>query len=537
MKPTPQQEAFLKELNEGKESLIVEAVPGSGKTSTLVLGAQSLPGTYRVLSLAFNKHSANELSKRMPSFVECRTLNSVGYRAWAAYSNCRLQVDQSKAGRLITEKMQALDLRDRELWANSRRLMEQARTEGLVPKPCREVYTKSLVPDDDSGWETLAINAGLDYLTDNELEIARAALIKSIAEAKHGTIDFTDQLYMTVLFKAPVEQFKMVMVDEAQDLNPLQHILVERSVALRGRLIAVGDPNQAIYAWRGAYNDSMDRLQQKFKAKKLPLSVCFRCAKSIVHQAQKVYPVIQPFPDQVNGQVLHMETMQIKNLQYGDIVLCRNNAPLVKLAYQLIKQKISVKMLGRDIGGNLKSLLRRVSIQNKPASHIRNELIKRIENWTAKEIDRAEESHKNHLIDGIMDKSDSIICILEALPKEANGDEAINLINQIFESQSGKVTLSTIHRAKGLEFPTVYIYKPHLLPSRYLTKALQEQQNALDGLEGAQTELDQPSPGDHSIMEVLKRQISLTKQLLRQEDNLKYVACTRAKQTLVYVEG
>jgi superfamily I DNA/RNA helicase len=54
-----------------------------------------------------------------------------------------------------------------------------------------------------------------------------------------------------------------------------------------GRLIAVGDPSQAIYGFRGADATAMTDMQREFNMTVLPLSVSYRCSQSVVKEAQK----------------------------------------------------------------------------------------------------------------------------------------------------------------------------------------------------------------------------------------------------------
>jgi hypothetical protein len=82
------------------------------------------------------------------------------------------------------------------------------------------------------------------------IELVETVLTDSIRLAYEGQIDFDDQIYMPTLFGGTFPRFPLVMVDEAQDLSPLNHAMLEKLVT--SRLIAVGDPFQSIYGFRGA---------------------------------------------------------------------------------------------------------------------------------------------------------------------------------------------------------------------------------------------------------------------------------------------
>ena len=80
----------------------------------------------------------------------------------------------------------------------------------------------------------------------------------------------------------------------------------------------------------------------------MPLSVCYRCGKNIVCEAQKIVPEIQFNDTAVDGMVTYDGSLQ--ELQRGDWVLCRNLRPLVATYLWLLKNKIKSKIRGKDIG-------------------------------------------------------------------------------------------------------------------------------------------------------------------------------------------
>src|SRR5690606_11453384 len=141
------------------------------------------------------------------------------------------------------------------------------------------------------------------------------ALTESIKLAFAGQIDFDDQIYMPTLFGGSFPRFPLVMVDEAQDLSPLNHAMLERLVT--NRLIAVGDPWQSIYAFRGADRYSMERLQQRFSMRELPLSVSFRCPIEIVKRARFRAPHMQ-WPEWAkSGKVETLDLWSASNIPDG----------------------------------------------------------------------------------------------------------------------------------------------------------------------------------------------------------------------------
>jgi hypothetical protein len=93
MRPTQEQTNVVEEVAAGT-SLLVQAVAGSGKTKTLELASRHCPpGT---VALAFNVAAKKELASRLPSHVDCLTLNGFGHRAWANTINTRPLPDTKK---------------------------------------------------------------------------------------------------------------------------------------------------------------------------------------------------------------------------------------------------------------------------------------------------------------------------------------------------------------------------------------------------------------------------------------------------------
>jgi hypothetical protein len=136
------------------------------------------------------------------------------------------------------------------------------------------------------------------------LTYAQALMQRSIERAvENFAIDFDDQLYLPCLWNLPIERKDWVLVDEAQDVNPIRLALIERTLKPGGRLIAVGDPSQSIYAFTGALTDSIERIKTQYQAVELPLSVSYRCPTAVIAKAQTLVPQIEAAPGAIDGEV------------------------------------------------------------------------------------------------------------------------------------------------------------------------------------------------------------------------------------------
>ena len=79
--PTPEQLAIVTAATDTTDNLLVSALAGAAKTSTLEMIANALPDV-NTICLAFNKKIATEMEQRLPSNCTAKTLNALGNAAW-----------------------------------------------------------------------------------------------------------------------------------------------------------------------------------------------------------------------------------------------------------------------------------------------------------------------------------------------------------------------------------------------------------------------------------------------------------------------
>jgi DNA helicase-2/ATP-dependent DNA helicase PcrA len=489
MTPTEEQTLIISQAASPR-SLLINALAGAAKTSTLAMMAKKLP-LVPTICLAFNKRTAVEMQQRMPSHILCSTLNSVGHKAWASATGKRLRVETGKSYGILKDISDKLSPSDRKAqigdqFAMILKAVGLCKSAGYVPEKYRSL---------SKGWISGALildtfSRQLDADPSDEfLALIDQILEYSIAQSYEGTIDFDDQIYMSALFGGAFTKYPIILVDEAQDLSPLNHLMLERMYA--GRVIAVGDPNQAIYAFRGASHNSMAELKDKFDMQELTLSISFRCPRTVVENVHWHVPHMR-FPDwAVAGSVVRTETWNSALVPDGSAIICRNNAPLFKIGIALLKKGRGIKILGNDIGANLIKVLEKLGPGDTP----RQAVFDLIDKW---EQDSEKKARKARIA-AIKDKADCLRVFAEA---GQTLDEAIAYAKAIFSS-AGPIQLMTGHKSKGGEWDTVFHLDSYLVPSK-----------------GAWTSAEL---GDES-------------QLI-QERNLKYVIDTRAKQTLYYVNS
>jgi len=464
-------------------ALIVEAVAGSGKTFTIVKAAALIPTAHKAVFLAFNKSIATELGNKLPSHVESKTLNALGWAVCRYRLGKHIKVDRFKTRDLIDR---LLPDEAREVVAELLNIIGKAKSHGLIPAGMpspRGTYEAT-----DEKWITLMDKYSIDA---NGCGVATftgwANILLKAGLEEQNVLDFDDQLYMPVALGLQAWGYDWVIIDEAQDVSHVQRTLLRMFLKRDGRLIAVGDSHQAIYGFRGADNQSLANIGRVFKAETLPLSISYRCPRKVVEIAQGFVPHIEASPTAEDGEILAPKSWAVESFSDDDLVVCRNTAPLIELAYKCISEGKQVHVMGREIGKGLVNVIKKAG--GKRITTV-EELRPKLDRWQEKQIAKADRDESK--IAAISDRVDCIHILSAGLETIR---ELIDAIESIFSDAQGGTKLATVHKAKGLEAPRVFILNPELMPSKWARQEWQQEQ----------------------------------------ERNLQYVAVTRALETLVYL--
>lgn len=469
--PSPYQQAVFDFVTNGRGSAIVVAGPGSGKTKTIERCLPLIPERAHVQMFAFNTTIGEELKARIEGLkaefgrpfanVRAGTFHSVGFGAVAKALGKRPMEVNTDGGKLRRICREWLGEGEREMYgAFICKLVSLAKGQGVG----------CLVPDTDAIWYEMVAHHDLvldhtDAEEERAVELARQLLRISNERAKQADIDFDDQLYLPLLWKLRLWQNDWVFVDEAQDTNPVRRAIAKLALRPGGRLVAVGDPRQAIYGFTGASADAMDLIKREFSCAELPLTVCYRCAPAVVASVAEVYPgCIEAAPDAAGGRVAALELDDaLEQLGPKDAILCRNTAPVVALAYEIIASGRGCRILGRDIAEGLLNLID--SMKARGLDGLLEKLGKYEEREVAKHTARGEEGKA----EGVKDRCDCIRTVAQHLHENDRTVPALKRrIEGMFQDgPAGVLTLCTIHKAKGKEWPRVAIYRPDLMPSKW----------------------------------------------------------------------
>lgn len=491
-----QQATFLDWAVNGSGSCVLEAVAGAGKTTVLLAAATQMKGAVAIM--AYNKKIAVEIEGKLKKMgvdwkkAKAGTVHSFG---WSAYKKSRgnryFRVDGFKVANLVEDKLLP-DNHPMNKYSDA-----VVKLVSLAKQTALGIFGST---EDKAEWFAIADHYDV-FESDNGpmpveelVEFAQAAL--KLSNEQLDIIDFDDMIYLPLLFRLPFYQYDVVMVDEAQDTNAARRALVRAMVKKGGRVIAVGDRHQAIYGFTGADANSLDLIAQDFDCQRLPLTITYRCPKSVVAFSQQWVNHIQAAdtaPEGTVSQTALPEFFKRNDLNGEAAVLSRVTKPLVSLAFQLIRKRIPCKIEGRDIAEQIKKLITRWKVSDLDA--LETKLDEYLQRETTKLLAKKQEA-KLAVVEDSVETIRVIIDQCRAEGKETITDATAYVDSMFSDNVTGLLVLSTIHKAKGREWERVFwLDRANTCPSKWARQAWQQDQ----------------------------------------EKNLMYVAATRAKSDLIEV--
>lgn len=488
MQPSRRQQAILDTWETTDENILISAVAGSGKTSTLLMLLEKC--NHRTLFVAFNKSVQEEIQAKIDERGlkqgKAMTLHSLGLAAIRA-TRKKFNINNNKNWNLI-KKLQAecrgvyRSTPDEDRLRLSYSLIDMNDVSRMFLTNDIEEIRKYMKSMD----RTLVEHSQLEHLWGTFLELREESYKETTME-----IDFQDMIYLPAIenYEIPVHPFYL-MIDECQDMNLSQHKLIDNMLS-QGTVykwIAVGDRNQAIYGFAGASSNSFDLfLEKPGTTTEMPLDICYRCARKIVESANQVYDVMEAATDE-DGIVSVLTDIQA--IQPNSMVICRNSQPLFQLYFQLLGMGKPCYINGNDLMNYLIKFL-------KP--YIKDTVYSAKVEMEYKLLDlRENDSDEGRLRRFIFEENyNNFVAVAKNMCESTDSIEfLIDRLKHLFEDRANAIMLCTIHKAKGLENRVVYILNESLIPSKFAKS--EEQQ--------------------------------------KQERNLKYVARTRAKEEMYFVE-
>jgi len=516
-----EQRACLDDVMNGRGHVVWRARAGVGKTATLIEALRYIPRDEdgvpleKTIMVAFASDTAKTLERKVPEGVEVKTLHGLGLRALGkAFGSVTVQKGKCRD---IAMRVSGADLDARKRpWgfaldkvvsrAKNTLALTPDQIDALIddmqlehPEPPRVMQRCAVCqrwsPEDamnprcgHNGCQGEMVRA----VRDDRPEFIRQVIEcmeRSTYDLVDGqkveprTVDFDCMIYLPYALQLRMPKYGRVFVDETQDLNALQIWLSLSIVTVDGRITAVGDDRQGIYGFRGAAKGALDRVVASLKARVMPMTMTYRCGTVIVREAQKLVPDIQAAPGMHEGSVEDYvsKDRMMREARPGDFILSRTNAPLLGICLEFLREGTKAHILGRDIGERLAAILRKAKTNDV------GKLAEWVKQWADKEVERLEK--KGESGNGVRDQHECLVVLMEGVRDTA---AVIERITRLFDDGKDvdRITLSTTHKAKGMERDRVWMLR--------------------DTFWGA---------GKGNI----------------EEDNLLYVATTRAKHALYYV--
>ena len=517
--PSKYQKDIFNFILKDTRNAVVSAVAGSGKTTTLLKALDLIPDDKSVLFLAFNVSIRDELKRRIPENknIDVKTVHGFGYTLLRNHYNCSVDDRNLKYRNLFWdivnffngEKPDGLDKYgfNEEKFKYVKSIYDSVDGKDIdkykfatdVVNLCN-LSRQHLVNFDIKAIGVGEINklADIHAVSNQDGESTVAWFLAKLGMSYIQLLDYTDMICLPITLNHVGDSYDFVFIDECQDLNSCHRLLMQKALKPEtGRFIAVGDPKQAIYAFAGADHESYKKLKELPNTVELPLSYTYRVAPEILNMVKHLNPAILAHSKNRKGKVI--ENFSYKDLQDGDMVLCRNTFPVVALCIRLLTEGRKSYIIGSDFGKSLEKMI--TQNERKGEEFNMTNVICRLLKEKEKLIEKIMTNHTMKKSEAMEDNQVIIfgekILAIEAL---SNGIDdpmvVVNKIRDIFsdDNRSG-ICLSNVHKSKGLESERVFIIHSELFPSKYAT-----------------------TPWE-----------------IEQERNLEYVAYTRAKTTLGFI--
>ena len=279
-----QQEAAVRRVN---GATLLLAVPGSGKTTVIVARTGYLMYVAgvkpeNILTITYTRAAAKEMKERfikkfaperMPAFstINSFCLSVINTCAKEKYIHVpKLVPNNESIVRAIAAKMLP-------------EYPSDSQVRSLAQKVCK-VKNKLMTFQE------------IESIEENSLEFPVFYQAYKLYMSEHDLMDFDDQLLMAndlldeypdILQRAH-EKFRYVSVDEAQDTSYVQHLIVQKLVGRNGNIFMVGDEDQSIYGFRGAYPAALLDFQSNYNEPCiLRMETNYRSDRNIVSAANQ----------------------------------------------------------------------------------------------------------------------------------------------------------------------------------------------------------------------------------------------------------
>jgi len=266
--------------------MMVLAGPGSGKTFVITRRLKYLIEEGRVepssiLVITFTKASAIEMQERFEKLMEDKYYPVVFGTFHAVYFNILREEQLYDAGSIITEKEKREFLKS--IIQGSDIEISDDNTMELILSDISKIKNDGSSPH----------LADIRYMSSEDFEKIYYEYDQMLKDA--GKLDFDDMVLecrkllttSSNVLRRLRERIHYILIDEFQDINPMQYEVIKMIAMPENNLFIVGDDDQSIYGFRGSKPEIMLGFENEYPmCKKVILSTNYRSTSDIVDGAQ-----------------------------------------------------------------------------------------------------------------------------------------------------------------------------------------------------------------------------------------------------------
>lgn len=518
--PTDEQRAIIDYVAKGEGNLVVDAKAGTGKTTTLLAALAKIPQR-SVLICAFNTRIAEELQAKLPQMprgynVQVKTFHAQGLKLIKDHYR---HLEVSKTG---TE-----DILRKAVGEGSKNLAFQVKRAAVNLLRCVKENVATPSPPSQQKMLSLGVEHGiLDKLSDSAsklvFEIVHDGYIMSLDLANRETIDYPDMIWAPLACRLqPKSRYLAALVDEFQDISEPQFEMIRSLMAPKSRLLAVGDPQQEIYQWRNSMGARAWTIaRDEMKARVLPLTITWRCDTAIVEQANQLVPELRARPNAGAGLVNSIDWKAMPGViqHEADLastyVLSRNNRWLLSAALFLWRKRVPFELnAGKEMLDPLIKL-----IDDVLDLRDRDQFLSSLQKWHVEMIATAERANAP----SAADRADEIRAMLEDVVREIEPTKIKRMLYDMMTPNASGVLLSTVHKVKGLEADRVFLLRGTFE---------RHNENTCKPCNGS----GEDSDGNRRCWKCGGSGV-WDREIPQEELNIEYVAITRCRQHLIWVD-
>ncbi len=308
--PNPEQQAVI---TAKQGPVVVIAGPGTGKTHTLVrrieylIQEQGIPA-HQITAVTFTNKAALEIRSRLAAPINIGTFHSICLdllRAFQGSDQPLLVLDETDARRVFAEVIKERAQKKARHLDKLFREVCYCKSQGLLP--AAPEVSPELAPLYEAYQERLAEYRAVDY---DDLLLKTAEIFETAPDGDPAS----------ALLAQLRQRFTYLLVDEFQDVNPVQYRLVQAWAGAGENTFIIGDPDQAIYGFRGADFRFFHQFQADYpKAEVYQLRLNYRSAPAILQTAAAVitpdpkHEDVPPHPAKAELEPVRSLASQIKH--------------------------------------------------------------------------------------------------------------------------------------------------------------------------------------------------------------------------------